>query len=344
MYLFTNDYGEGCLPEILRALEETNYDQTPGYGTDRYCDRARALIRGFCGAEDADVHFLVGGTQANLTVISAFLRPWQGVVSADSGHINVHETGAIEATGHKVLAIPSPDGKVSPKALREVLDAHFSDPHSEHTVQPGMLYISFPTENGQLYSLAELTELSAVCRERGIPLYLDGARLSYGLTSPACDLTAHDIARLCDVFYIGGTKCGALFGEAVVIPDPKLLPHFFTIVKQHGALLAKGRLLGLQFDTLFTDGLYQRIGRTAIELADRIREGLRKGGVPQAFDAPTNQIFIRLEDEKLKRLSGQAELSFWEKADGEHTVLRAATSWATQPEQAEALIACLTEA
>ena len=341
MYLFTNDYGEGCLPEILRALEETNYDQTPGYGLDRYCDRARALIRGFCGAEDADVHFLVGGTQANLTVISAFLRPWQGVVSADSGHINVHETGAIEATGHKVLAIPSPDGKVSPKALREVLDAHFSDPHSEHTVQPGMLYISFPTENGQLYSLAELTELSAVCRERGIPLYLDGARLSYGLTSPACDLTAHDIARLCDVFYIGGTKCGALFGEALVITDEKLKKDFRYMIKQRGGMLAKGRLLGLQFIGLMEEGRYLTAAEKANRQAGRIREAFEKKGIPFLIPSPTNQQFPVLTEEQLSRLAPSFTWDFWAGMPDGRSAVRFCTSWATRDEAVDALVSAV---
>ena len=341
MYLFTNDYGEGCLPEILRALEETNYDQTPGYGLDRYCDRARALIRGFCGAEDADVHFLVGGTQANLTVISAFLRPWQGVVSADSGHINVHETGAIEATGHKVLAIPSPDGKVSPKALREVLDAHFSDPHSEHTVQPGMLYISFPTENGQLYSLAELTELSAVCRERDIPLYLDGARLSYGLTSPACDLTAHDIARLCDVFYIGGTKCGALFGEALVITDEKLKKDFRYMIKQRGGMLAKGRLLGLQFIGLMEEGRYLTAAEKANRQAGRIREAFEKKGIPFLIPSPTNQQFPVLTEEQLNKLAPSFTWDFWAGMPDGRSAVRFCTSWATRDEAVDALVSAV---
>ena len=344
MLHFASDYQEGAHPEILRRLNETNLVSTAGYGTDEFCESARAKIREACECPGAEIHFLVGGTQTNATVIDALLRPWQGVVAADTGHISVHEAGAIEFGGHKVLTLPHREGKISAEQVRQCCEGYRQDANRDHTVMPGMVYISQPTEFGTLYSLRELEALSGVCREYGIPLYADGARLAYALACGQNDVNLPDLARLCDVFYIGGTKCGALFGEAAVIPDPKLLPHFFTIVKQHGALLAKGRLLGLQFDTLFTEGLYQRIGRTAIELADRIREGLRKGGVPLAFDAPTNQIFIRLEDGKLERLSAQVELSFWEKADGEHTVLRAATSWATKQEQAEALIDCLTEA
>ena len=344
MLHFASDYQEGAHPEILRRLNETNLVSTAGYGTDEFCESARVKIREACECPGAEIHFLVGGTQTNATVIDALLRSWQGVVAADTGHISVHEAGAIEFGGHKVLTLPHREGKISAEQVRLCCEGYRQDANRDHTVMPGMVYISQPTEFGTLYSLRELEALSGVCREYGIPLYADGARLAYALACGQNDVTLPDLARLCDVFYIGGTKCGALFGEAVVIPDPKLLPHFFTIMKQHGALLAKGRLLGLQFDTLFTEGLYQRIGRTAIELADRIREGLRKGGVPLAFEAPTNQIFIRLEDGRLERLSGQVELSFWEKADGEHTVLRAATSWATQPEQADALIACLTDA
>ena len=344
MLYFASDYQEGAHPEILRRLNETNLVSTAGYGTDEFCESARAKIREACECPGAEIHFLVGGTQTNATVIDALLRPWQGVVAADTGHISVHEAGAIEFGGHKVLTLPHREGKISAEQVRQCCEGYRQDANRDHTVMPGMVYISQPTEFGTLYSLRELEALSGVCREYGIPLYADGARLAYALACGQNDVNLPDLARLCDVFYIGGTKCGALFGEAAVIPDPKLLPHFFTIVKQHGALLAKGRLLGLQFDTLFTEGLYQRIGRTAIELADRIREGLRKGSVPLAFDAPTNQIFIRLEDGKLERLSAQVELSFWEKADGEHTVLRAATSWATKQEQAEALIDCLTEA
>ena len=338
MYRFTCDYEEGCLPEILRLMEQTNYVQTPGYGMDEYCEKARSLIRGFCDAPHADVHFLVGGTQANLTAISAFLRPWQGVLSATTGHINVHETGAIEATGHKVLALESPDGKVSAKALKAALDAHFGDPHSEHTVQPGMLYISYPTENGQLYSLSELTELSKVCREAGIPLYLDGARLSYGLTSDACDLTAKDIARLCDAFYLGGTKCGALFGEALVITSEALKKDFRYMIKQRGGMLAKGRMLGLQFIGLMEEGRYLSAARKANRQALAIRAALEEKGISFLIPSPTNQQFPILTDKQLAALAPNFSWDLWEKMPDGRNAVRFCTSWATKDEAVEALV------
>ena len=341
MYRFTCDYEEGCLPEILRLMEQTNYVQTPGYGMDEYCEKARGLIRGFCDAPHADVHFLVGGTQANLTAISAFLRPWQGVLSATTGHINVHETGAIEATGHKVLALESPDGKVSAKALKAALDAHFGDPHSEHTVQPGMLYISYPTENGQLYSLSELTELSKVCREAGIPLYLDGARLSYGLTSDACDLTAKDIARLCDAFYLGGTKCGALFGEALVITSEALKKDFRYMIKQRGGMLAKGRMLGLQFIGLMEEGRYLSAARKANRQALAIRAALEEKGISFLIPSPTNQQFPVLTDKQLAALAPNFSWDLWEKMPDGRNAVRFCTSWATKDEAVEALVTAI---
>ena len=341
MYRFTCDYEEGCLPEILRLMEQTNYVQTPGYGMDEYCEKARGLIRDFCEVPEADVHFLVGGTQANLTAISAFLRPWQGVLSATTGHINVHETGAIEATGHKVLALESPDGKVSAKALKAALDAHFGDPHSEHTVQPGMLYISYPTENGQLYSLSELTELSKVCREAGIPLYLDGARLSYGLTSDACDLTAKDIARLCDAFYLGGTKCGALFGEALIITSEALKKDFRYMIKQRGGMLAKGRMLGLQFIGLMEEGRYLSAARKANRQALAIRAALEEKGISFLIPSPTNQQFPVLTDKQLAALAPNFSWDFWEKMPDGRSAVRFCTSWATKDEAVEALVTAI---
>ena len=343
MYRFTCDYEEGCLPEILRLMEQTNYLQTPGYGMDEYCEKARGLIRNFCDAPHADVHFLVGGTQANLTAISAFLRPWQGVLSATTGHINVHETGAIEATGHKVLALESPDGKVSAKALKAALDAHFGDPHSEHTVQPGMLYISFPTENGQLYSLSELTELSKVCRKAGIPLYLDGARLSYGLTSDACDLTAKDIARLCDAFYLGGTKCGALFSEALVITSEALKKDFRYMIKQRGGMLAKGRMLGLQFIGLMEEGRYLSAAKKANRQALAIRAALEEKGISFLIPSPTNQQFPVLTDRQLAALAPHFSWDLWEKMPDGRSAVRFCTSWATKDEAVEALVAAIQE-
>ena len=341
MYRFTCDYEEGCLPEILRLMEQTNYVQTPGYGMDEYCEKARSLIRNFCDAPHADVHFLVGGTQANLTAISAFLRPWQGVLSAATGHINVHETGAIEATGHKVLALESPDGKVSAKVLKAALDAHFGDPHSEHTVQPGMLYISYPTENGQLYSLRELTELSKVCREAGIPLYLDGARLSYGLTSDACDLTAKDIARLCDAFYLGGTKCGALFGEALVITNEALKKDFRYMIKQRGGMMAKGRMLGLQFIGLMEEGRYLSAAKKANRQALAIRAAFEEKGIPFLIPSPTNQQFPVLTDGQLAALAPNFSWDLWGKMPDGRNAVRFCTSWATKDEAVEALVTAI---
>lgn len=337
MYRFTCDYEEGCLPEILALMNETNLCQTPGYGEDEYCERARALIRAFCGAPEAYVQFLSGGTQANLTVIAALLKPWQGVLAPVSGHINVHETGAIEATGHKVLALESPDGKVTAAQLKAALDGHFQDPHREHIVQPGMLYISFPTENGQPYSLEELTALSRICREAGIPLYLDGARLAYGLTSPGCDVTAADIARLCDVFYIGGTKCGALLGEAVVITDQALEKDFRYMIKQRGGMLAKGRLLGLQFIGLMEDGRYLAAGRRAAGLAQRVRAAFEKAGVPFLIPSVTNQQFPILTDRQLEKLAPDFAWDWWETMPDGRQAVRFCTSWATREEAVRAL-------
>ena len=321
----------------MQRMVETNMEQTDGYGLDPYCDSARQKIKDLCECQDADVHFLVGGTQTNTTVISAALRPYQGAVAAVSGHINVHETGAIEATGHKVLPLPSGDGKISAVQVDEMCHAHFTDGSQEHMVQPGMVYISHPTEYGTLYTLEELTELSNVCHENHIPLYMDGARLAYALACSENQLTLADIARLCDIFYIGGTKCGALFGEAVVIPKPGLIPHFFTIIKQHGALLAKGRLLGIQFDTLFTDSLYEKVGAPAIQAADQIRKTLKEQNFSLCFGSPTNQVFCIVDDALMTRLEKQVEFGFWEKYDDTHTVIRFATSWATTKEDVDAL-------
>ncbi len=341
MIYFNNDYSEGCHPKILEVLTRTNLEQTFGYGEDEYCTQAAEKIRALCGREDAAVHFLVGGTQTNLTVIAAALRPHQGVLCADSGHINVHETGAVEATGHKVLGIPSQDGKITAGQVREAVLAHRKDASFEHTVQPKMVYISNPTELGTLYTKAELEALGETCRELGLYLFLDGARLGYGLAAKDNDLTLKDIADCCDVFYIGGTKCGTLFGEAVVIPQHGYIPHFFTYIKQQGALLAKGRLLGIQFDVLFTDGLYETIGQSAIQAAQRIRETLIQEGYSLYIEAPTNQIFPILKNEDMEALSQQVEFSFWEPYDAYHTVVRLATDWATTDEDVEKLLSIL---
>ncbi len=340
---FASDYMEGAHPAILQLLAETNLLQSAGYGEDEFSEAARDKIRAACRAPEADVYFLAGGTQANATVIGALLRSYQGVLAASSGHINVHEAGAIELGGHRVIALPHTNGKLSAETVRAALNAYEEDPTREHTVMPGMVYISHPTETGMLYSLAELSAISEVCRSRGIPLYLDGARLAYALACPENDVTLSDLAALCDVFYIGGTKCGALFGEAVVIPQHGFIPHFFSIIKQHGALLAKGRICALQFDALFTDGLYYRIGRTAIEAADRIRAALAEAGWQEAYPSPTNQIFILADKKKALAFEKQVELSFTENVDETHCVLRIVTSWATTDENVDRLIALLKE-
>ena len=338
---FASDYMEGAHPAILNRLLETNLLKTAGYGLDEFSDSAREKIRKACRAPEADVFFLVGGTQTNATVIDAFLKPWQGVIAAGTGHIAVHEAGAIEAGGHKVLTLPHRLGKISADAILSCLEAYRQDDNHDHMVMPGMVYLSQPTEFGTLYSLQELQAISGACRRYGIPLYVDGARLAYALACPENDVTMPDLARLCDAFYIGGTKCGALFGEAVVFPEKDTIPYFFTIVKQHGALLAKGRIAGIQFDTLFTDGLYETIGRNAIRAADRIRAALREKGYHQAFEAPTNQIFITLSRQQIKDLQETTVMSFWENTDADHAVMRIVTSWATQEEETDRLIARL---
>lgn len=340
---FSSDYMEGAHPEILRRLLETNMEKTNGYGLDPYSESAKEKIRAACNCPDAEVYFLVGGTQTNATVIDALLRSYQGVLAPESGHINTHEAGAIEFGGHKVLTLRQKNGKITAEQIREALDAYNNDANHDHMVLPGMVYISQPTEYGTIYSLDELRNISKVCRENRIPLYVDGARLAYALACPENDVTLRDLAELCDVFYIGGTKCGALFGEAVVIPRPGTIPHFFTIIKQHGALLAKGRLLGLQFDTLFTDGLYEKIGQIAIDSATRIRSALRDNGYQIYTETPTNQIFVLIDDDLMQRLSEKVNFGFWEKYDENHTVIRFATSWATAEEDVNQLIMLLSE-
>lgn len=334
---FSCDYMEGAHPQILQRLVETNLEKTPGYGSDCYCEAAKAKIREACNAPAAEIFFLVGGTQTNATVIDAMLKSYQGVIAASTGHISVHEAGAIEFGGHKVLTLPHHNGKISASQIRALLEQYQNDANHDHMVMPGMVYLSHPTEYGTLYSREELMEISSLCRAHQIPLYLDGARLAYALACPQNDLTLADLAALCDVFYIGGTKCGALFGEAVVIPNAETIPHFFTIIKQHGALLAKGRLLGLQFDTLFTDHLYEKIGLPAIQAADRIRQILSQNGYALCFDSPTNQVFCVIENAAMERLAKQVEFGFWEAYDDTHTIIRFATSWATSPEDVEAL-------
>ena len=338
---FASDYMKGAHPAIMERLAQTNMMETAGYGQDSFSESARQKIREACGCPRARVEFLVGGTQTNATVIDALLQSWQGVVAAQTGHIATHEAGAIEACGHKVLTLPHTNGKLDPAVVRACLADFDADGKRDHMVAPGMVYISHPTEYGTLYSKKDLHDLRKVYDEYGIPLYLDGARLAYPLACPENDLTLCDLADLCDVFYIGGTKCGALLGEAVVVPDPDRIQAFFTIIKQHGALLAKGRILGIQFDVLFTDGLYERIGLPAMKAAAQIRAALEEKGYRQCFDSPTNQIFCIMENRRLEAFGESVEYSFWEKYDDSHTVIRLATDWGTTDQETQALIGLL---
>lgn len=338
MIRFECDYNEGAHKRIIERMVATNEEQTPGYGVDAHCETARSYIRRACGANDADVHFLVGGTQANKTIIASVLRPHQGVIAAVSGHITTHETGAIEATGHKVLILPSDDGKITPGQVMALYDAHYTDAAHEHMVQPGLVYISHPTENGTIYSKKELRELSSACHECGLPLFLDGARLGYGLVAEDSDLSLADIAALCDVFYIGGTKIGALFGEAVVVMNDAIKKDFRYIIKQNGAMLAKGRLLGIQFEALFEDGLYFEISRHAVDMAMEIKRAFAEKGFEFRYASTTNQQFPILPERELEKLSRKYAFSFWEKADETHSVVRFCTSWATRVENVEMLI------
>lgn len=337
MIRFESDYTQGAVPEIIERLVETNLEQTPGYGTDKYCLCAADKIRKEIGDETADVHFLVGGTQTNYTFICSALRPHQAVICAETGHIFVHESGSVEATGHKVIALPSADGKITAEQIEALVNAHRADENFEHTVQPKLVYISFPTENGTIYSKNELESISEVCKEKDLILFLDGARLGYGLASPENDLTFADIARLTDAFYIGGTKVGALFGEALVITNNSLKSDFRYIEKQKGAMLAKGRLLGLQFDTLFTDGLYMNISRHAASLAVKIREAFIEKGIDFLYDSYTNQQFPILTKEQKEILDKDFVSSFWCEKDGKIAV-RFCTSWATPEEDVQFLI------
>ena len=366
---FSSDYTKGAHPRILQRLTETNYEQIDGYGTDDYCKSAADKIRKVCAAPEADVFFLVGGTQTNQTIIDMLLEPYEGVVAAQTGHVAAHEAGAIEFSGHKVLTVPSLPrkstesaesdesgsaasgshravysdqvGKISAADVKKLIDDFYADDNHEHMVFPGAVYISHPTEYGTLYSKTELEALSQVCKEYDIPLFLDGARLGYGLMSKRTDVTIEDIARLVDVFYIGGTKVGALFGEAVVFPHKVPTKHPVPIIKQHGALLAKGWLLGLMFDTLFTDNLYFDISANAIEMAELLRKGLEEKGYQIYIDSPTNQQFIVMENGRLQELSEHVRYGFWEKFDDTHTVIRLATDWATTREDIGTLMSFL---
>ena len=337
MIYFNSDYLEGAHPSIMVKMAETNMVQTVGYGEDEYCEAAREKIKAACQAPEADVYFLVGGTQTNTTVIAAILRPWQGVISAVSGHINCHEAGAIESTGHKVITLPTDNGKITAQQVADYVEWHKNDESTEHIVQPGMVYISHPTEAGTLYTKAELTELYDTCRRYGLPLYIDGARLGYGLAAEESDMTLPEFARLCDVFYIGGTKVGALFGEAVVIMNESLKKDFRFIMKQRGGRLAKGRLLGIQFDALFTDDLYFKISRHAIEMAHQIRDIFVSAGYPLLFDSPTNQQYPIMPDAELAEIGKSFGYEYWERVDETHSGVRFCASWATTQENVDAL-------
>ncbi|MBD5550546.1 MAG: low specificity L-threonine aldolase [Lachnospiraceae bacterium] len=341
MLSFTCDYTRGAHEKILKRLIETNMEQLPGYGNDHYCESAKEKIRRACECPDAEIYFLTGGTQTNATVIDSMLKKFEGVIAAKTGHINVHESGAVEYTGHKVLTLPGHEGKIRADELEAFLKTFWSDENREHMVFPGMVYISHPTEYGTLYTKTELEAVSSICHQYKIPLYLDGARLGYGLMSSCTDVTLPILSKLCDVFYIGGTKVGALCGEAVVFTHKNAPLHFTAMIKQQGALMAKGRLLGIQFDTLFTDDLYFTISRHAVKMAELLKKGFTEKGYSFFLDSPTNQQFIVLDNKKLEELQKKVAFEIWEKLDKEHTVVRFATSWGTKQEEIAELIALL---
>lgn len=356
MLHFDSDYMEGTHPVVLERLVATNLEQTPGYGSDAYCEDARHLIREACGCPDAAVYFAVGGTPANMMVLDQILRPWEGVISTTCGHINTHEAGAIEALGHKVLTVGNHNGKLFADEVRRLCQTYWDDANREHMLAPGVLYLTQPSEFGTLYTLSELDELSQVCKEFSLRLFVDGARLGYGLAAPDNDITLKDLARYCDVFYIGGTKVGALFGEAIVFPNPTnalykttaLCPldnHFFSLIKKRGGLLAKGRLLGIQFSCLFEKNqgqiLYETIGRCAVEYAQSIAKHLRSKGYEMLLTSPTNQQFVVVDNDVRDRLARSVSFDCSEPLPHNRTVIRFATSWATTAESVEKLIALL---
>ena len=336
MVNFESDYIAGAHPKLMQRLLETNLEPGAGYGDDRWSRSAERKILDACGCPDGSVFFLSGGTQVNVVAISALLRPWEGVVTAETGHIHVHEAGGLEAIGCKLLLLPERDGKLTAAAVRELTETVLADENREHVVWPGVVYVTNPTEWGSLYTRRELEDIAAVCRQYGLRLYLDGARLAYGLASRAADLDLKTIAALCDAFYIGGTKCGALCGEALVFPHGAPA-HFANYTKKRLAMLAKGRVFGVQLDALFTDGLYWEIGRHGIEAAERLKEILRRHGLPTFRETPTNQQFVVLENEALARLREQVAVSYWSRADETHTVVRLATSWSTTEADLETL-------
>ena len=337
MLNFESDYNMGCHPKILEKLSNTNNERLSGYCSDTYCESAKDKIRKACNLPNADVYFLVGGTQTNQLIIDTILKPYQGVISAKTGHINIHEAGAIEYTGHKVIEVPTDNGKIIIKELANYIQTFQNDQNNEHMVHLGMVYISQPTEYGTLYTKSELKEIYEICNKNEISLYIDGARLGYALMSNENDITMEDIAKYSDVFYIGGTKIGAMFGEAIVFTKNDTPNHFITRIKQHGALLAKGRFLGIQFDTLFEDNLYFNISKNAIQTAEKIKQILKEKGYKFYMETPTNQQFIILENKQMEELKEKVQFCFWEKYDETHTVVRFATSWATTDEEIEEL-------
>lgn len=341
MIQFQCDYNNGVHPLILQRLLETNDEQSVGYGLDPHCDNARRLIREACQRPDADVHFMVGGTQANVTVIASILRAHQGVICATSGHINVHETGALEHIGHKCVTLPHDNGLIFAEQIEELVVAHRAQEDPCHCVEPAMVYISFSSEYGTIYSKAQLTAISEVCHRLDLPLFIDGARMGYGLTSPACDITLPELAQLADVFYLGGTKQGAMFGEAIVITNEKLKKGFRYNIKQNGGMLAKGRMLGIQFETLFTDNLYFKLAKHANDEAQRLKKGFVERGYKLFMDSPTNQQFVILTKAEMDRLGKDFFFEVWEPVDAEHIAVRFCTSWATKPEHVDALLAAL---
>lgn len=338
MLHFGCDYLEGAHPAIMERLLETNLEQTSGYGFDHYSEEARVKIRTACAQPEAEVFFFVGGTKANATIIDAMLRSWQSVIAADTGHIAVHEAGAIEAAGHKIEALPSAEGKIAAATVESFMDTYLNDPTHAHMPEPAVVYVSYPSEFGTLYSKAELEALRATCDHYGLALFIDGARLGYGLASAAADVTLEDIACLADAFTIGGTKVGALFGEAAVLTNAKYADHFFTLMKQHGAVLAKGRLLGLQFDTLFTGDLYFKAARHALAMAERIKHACIEKGYSFYIDSPTNQQFVLIPQDQLQELVSHVSFDDCGPFDEEKQIVRFATSWATREEDVTALI------
>ncbi len=339
MIYFDSDYMVGAHPTVLERLVATNALHTVGYGRDQFTADAKNIILEACGLSHGDVFLLEGGTQANAVVIDRLLDHNDGVIATDTAHINVHEAGAIESNGHKILTLPNHDGKLSAEDIKNYIADFYRDDTHHYMVRPGMVYVSYPTELGTIYSRKELEDIQSVCREYDIPLYLDGARMAYGLAAPEADMSLKDIASICDVFYIGGTKCGALFGEAVVTKRPELLPRFVSLIKLHGATLAKGRLLGVQFATLFTDGLYEKIGKHAVDMAMKLKDGFRAKGYPLYIDSPTNQQFFILPNEKIDSLRAIASFELWGPRGNSHTPVRFVTDWATTETDIDTLLA-----